>query len=75
MNKRGYGVFGFVLLFLLLLVMWPFILAPMFTLAGQNAIANGATGIEAFLWTNINLWFFFALLIIIIIYIRFSGES
>lgn len=75
MNRRGYGIVGFVFLFILLLIMWPFVLAPLFNQAGANAISNGATGLEAFFWNNINLWFFLTLLIVVIIYMRFgSGQ-
>lgn len=72
-SRKGFGILGFIFLFILLIVMWAFIFAPMFQLAGQQAIANGATGIEAFLWNNINLWFFLCLLVIAAIYFRLSG--
>lgn len=75
MNQRGFGAIGFVFLFALLLAMWPFVLAPLFNLAGENAIANGATGLEAFVWSNINLWFFFILMIVVVVYMRYGGEG
>lgn len=75
MNRKGYGALGFVFLFALLIFMWPFVLAPMFRVAGENAVASGATGLEAFLWTNINLWFFLCLVIVVIVYFRFGGDA
>jgi len=73
MNRRGYGIIGFVFLFILLLIMWPFIIAPLFNQAGVNAVASGATGLEAFFWTNLNLWFFFTLIIIVVVFMRLGG--
>ena len=75
MNNRGFGAIGFVFLFILLVIMWPFVLAPLFNTAGENAIANGATGLGAFLWSNINLWFFFILVIVVTVYLRYGGEG
>lgn len=72
-NRRGYGIVGFIFLFGFLLIMWPLILAPMFTQAGIEAVAHGATGLEAFLWTNLNLWFGLTLLIVMLIYTAFGG--
>lgn len=74
MNKQGFGVIGFVFLFIFLIIMWPLVLARLFTQAGENAVAAGATGLEAFLWTNINLWFFLILLVVALIYMRFSSD-
>lgn len=75
MNRRGYGAIGFLFLFATLLFMWPYVFAPMFALAGQNAVNSGATGLEAFLWTNLNLWFFVLLFLIVLIYFRLGGEQ
>lgn len=75
MNRRGFGAIGFVFLFVLLVIMWPFVLAPLFNQAGENALASGATGLEAFLWTNINLWFFFILVVVVFVYLRYGGEG
>lgn len=75
MNRRGFGAIGFLILFGFLIFMWPFVLAPLFTVAGQNAVAGGATGLEAFLWTNLNLWFFLILVVVVIVYLRYGGES
>lgn len=72
-NRRGYGIFGFVILLIFLIIMWALFIGKYFSLAGDNAIASGATGLEAFLWTHINLWFFLTLLIVCVIYLRFSG--
>jgi hypothetical protein len=72
-NNKGFGIIGFIFLFVLLIVMWALILAPLFNTAGANAIANGATGLEAFFWNNINLWFFLCLLLVAVIYLRLAG--
>lgn len=72
-SKKGFGALGFIILFLLLIVMWIFLLAPLLSFAGTNAVASGATGMEAFFWNNLNLWVFFALFIVLIIYLRGGG--
>lgn len=75
MNRKGFGPIGFVFLFIFLIVMYPFVFAPMFTQAGKNAVASGATGLEAFLWTNLNLWVILTLVIIVAIYYAMGGGS
>jgi len=75
MNKKGYGAIGFIFLFIFLLIMWPFVFAPLFNYASQNAIVNGVTGLEAFFWSNLNLWFFLALFLVVLIYLRFGGTA
>lgn len=72
-NRKGYGALGFAILYIFLWIMWPLVFASYFSLAGQNAVASGATGIDAFFWTNLNLWFFFCLIIVGIVYLRFGG--
>lgn len=75
MNKKGFGPVGFIFLFLFLLIFYPFVFAPMFNLAGANAIDSGATGLEAFLWNNINLLVILTLLIIAAIYYSLGGGA
>jgi hypothetical protein len=55
--------------------MWAIFLSTYLSLAGDNAIAAGATGLEAFLWTNLNLWVFFCFIIVAIVYIRLGGGN
>lgn len=73
MNKKGIGPVGFVFLFLTLLFMYPFVFAPMFRQAGENAVASGATGLEAFLWMNLNLWVILTLLLVAGVYYAIGG--
>ena len=74
-NRKGVGPIGFVFLFIFLLVMYPFVIAPQLTQAGKNAIASGATGLEAFLWTNLNLWVILTLVIVVAIYYAMGGGA
>lgn len=75
-DKRGVGPIGFILLMLFLVfIMWPFVLAPLFGVSGGLATASGATGLDAFVWNNWNLWFFFIVLIVIAVYFTFGGNS
>ena len=75
LDRKGFGALGFAMLYIFLWIMWPLVFAHMFSIAGENAVAAGATGIEAFFWMNINLWFFFCLIIVGFIYLRFGGEG
>lgn len=75
LGRKGYGVFGFAILFIFLIIMWALFIGKFFSLAGTQAVESGATGLEAFLWTNLNVWFFLTLVVVAIIYLRFGGES
>jgi hypothetical protein len=76
MNRRGgFGPIGFIILFLILLFMYPFVFAPMFTQAGDNAIAAGATGLEAFGWRYLNVWVILTLLFVAGVYFYLGGNN
>lgn len=75
MNNKGIGTIGFIFLFLVLLFMYPFVFAPLFNQAGQNAIDSGATGLEAFLWTNLNLWVILTLILVAGVYYAIAGGN
>ena len=72
-RKGEVGPIGFIFLFAFLLFMYPFVIAPQLFLAGQNAIASGATGLDAFLWSNLNLWVIIVFILILLVYLRLSG--
>ena len=72
-GRKGVGPIGFVLLFIMLLVMYPFVIAPLNTQVCANAIASGTTGLESFLWCNLNLWEILTLIIIAAIYYAMGG--
>jgi len=75
MDRRGIGPVGFVMLFIALLVMYPFVIAPMMTLAGENAVDGGAVGLEAFLWMNLNLWIILVLILVVCVYFYLGGGT
>lgn len=58
MNKKGQG--GILSLFFVLgvfILVWVFFLAAWLAQIGADAITtNSLTGLEAFLWGNLNLW-------------------
>lgn len=68
------GPIGFIILFGFLLLLYPFTIAPMMTLAGENAVAGGATGLEAFAWMNLNLWIILTLVLVVCVYFYLGGE-
>lgn len=53
-NKKG-GLIGFTFLLLLFLVLFIFVLSPYLSVAGELAILSGATGVEAFFYSNLIL--------------------
>lgn len=75
MNRRGIGPIGFVMLFITLLVMYPFVIAPVLSVAGQEAVNNGATGLSAFVWMNLNLWIILTLVLVACVYFYLGGNS
>jgi len=61
LNKRG-QVIPLVVFFidLVFIVCWIYFLADLLTFAGNQMITVGqATGLEAFFYSNLNLWVFF----------------
>ncbi len=72
LNRRGMGPIAFILLMLFLVfIMWPVVIAPLFNTAGNEAVASGATGLDAFVWSNWNLWFFVMIVVVIVAYMTF----
>lgn len=64
MNKRGFSPITLFFVDILLLLLWAFFLSGVFVMAGNAALANGETGIGAFLWANLNGMFFFCLILL-----------
>ena len=56
-NKGQGGVLGFFFVLGVFILVWALFLASWFTQIGVDAIAaNSLTGLEAFVWGNINLF-------------------
>ena len=56
-NKGQGGVLGFFFVLGVFILVWALFLANWFTQIGTGAIAtNSLTGLEAFMWGNINLF-------------------
>jgi hypothetical protein len=73
MNRHG-GIISFtILFFFLVFIMWPFVLAPLLGVGGDQATASGATGLDGFIWNNWNLWFFLIFIIVGAVYFTFGG--
>jgi len=57
MNKKGSGIIGYFFILLIFCTLWAFFLADLLATFGAEAIANNnLTGLEAFIWGNLNLW-------------------
>jgi len=64
MNKKGVGVIGVVVVFLCIMLLYLFWLAPVLNMASDIEVnQNGGTGISGFMFGNIN--FIFGMLLII----------
>jgi hypothetical protein len=56
-NKKG-GILNTMFMFIMLFLVWTFWLGSFLADWGEQAIADtGITGLEAFFYANLNLWF------------------
>jgi len=67
-GQLGSSVY-FVIFIMMLILCWVYLVWPVIqdTIPGMIS-SNGITGIEAFLWNNLNLFFFITLFIIVLSY-------
>lgn len=58
MNNNGQtGIIGFFFVLVIFIIMWALFLASWLSQIGSGAIINNSlTGLEAFIWGNLNLW-------------------
>lgn len=63
MSSNG-GIIGFVIIEMIFIINWGIWLGGIIASIGASAAANGATGIELFFWSYLNLWIFLLLLIV-----------
>lgn len=73
MNKKGTGVIGAIILFFLFLIIWLVWLSSWINEVGQIALDNGATGLEAFFYSYLNLWVFTIMLLAVMGWMYFGG--
>ena len=75
MNKRGnVGAVGAIILFLVFLLNWFIWLGAWLTQVGNFAItSSGATGVEAFVYSNLNLVVLIAMILGIMGFMYFGG--
>lgn len=65
LNRKG-GIIGFFFQIAVVIVMWAIFLADLFTWVGENALAGGnLSGIEAFIYTNLNVVIFIGIVIVL----------
>lgn len=75
MNKKGFTPLTIIFIDIFFIIMWVYFLADMFTTYGQAAITNGGlTGIEAFIWSNINAFVGFCFLILNVASLYFFSQ-
>lgn len=76
MNKKGFAdaFFWAPLTIIVYLFCWIFIFGPFLGQLGVEAVTtNGLTGLEAFIWSTMNIWAGAIPLIAYIIYIGYYG--
>lgn len=55
--KQGLGIISFYFLLAVFIAMWALFLGEWLAQIGADAITrNSLTGVEAFIWSNLNLW-------------------
>lgn len=77
MNKKAQaGPIAYIFLILVVIILWFVWIGEWLTQVGENAISSGGlSGIEAFFFANLNVWFFVALILGTIGYMYFVGGS
>lgn len=75
MNKKGQlGVVTFVFMVIFFLIIWGVWLGSWLSQIGVDAIANNnLTGLEAFIFANLNAWVFIGLILGIVGFFYFGG--
>ena len=75
MNKKA-GVIGFAIYLFMFIIFWIFFLSKLMTLAGTEYIRNnGATGLEAFFYANLNLWVLVGIVLSVLAYGVLGGDQ
>ena len=75
MNKKS-QLIGFIIMVGIFVAFWFIWLGGWLSEVGQRAIIDGSlTGIEAFLYANLNLWVFIGLVLGIMGYMYFGGGA
>jgi hypothetical protein len=72
MNNKAQTPVGFIFSVIALIFVWFIFLGEWFTIVGNNALMTGITGVEAFFYANLNLWFWLAMVLWIVGYGYFS---
>lgn len=72
--KKGLGPIGVIFIVILFIIMWFLWLGPYISEIGLSAVnTNSLTGIEAFLYMNLNIIIMVCLFLFIIGFMYFSG--
>ena len=75
MNKRGTGPIGFIILEIFFVINWALWLGTFINSTMQTIIStNSLTGLEAFLFANMNLWIFIILVIGNVAFFTFAAS-
>lgn len=75
-NKRGVGQIGAILLFIFFLINWFIWLSAWVNTVGEDmVVTNGLTGIEAFLFSNLNFVIFICMILGMLGFMYLGGEG
>jgi len=75
-NKKGVGILGAIMLFMMFVVIWFVWLGGWVGQMGANAVAeNGLIGVEAFFFENLNLVIMLVMILGMIGWSYFGGQQ
>lgn len=75
-RKAQGGVIAFVLIVdFIFIILWAFLIGPLLSQIGQNAMRSGATGLEALFFMNLNMVIFIALVLANLFVFRYGGDQ
>lgn len=75
-NKRGVGIIGAIMLFLVFLVIWFVALGKFIAEIGSYAVtSNNLTGIEAFFFNNLNFTILICMFLGMLGWMYFGGSQ
>jgi len=75
-TKKGVGIIGAIMLFMVFIVMWFVWLGGWVAYVGHQAVVdNGLTGVEAFAFDNLNLSIMLVLILAMMGWAYFGGQQ
>lgn len=74
MNKRGMTPFGIIIVDIVFIIIYAMFASGIFKEYGLLAVTNGATGVSAFLFSNINFVVIVCFILANVAYLYFASQ-